>query len=199
MKNLLDFSGGFGDFATLFTDTDLDEYVIRFFHNDDPDKICSIDGEAFFKVMIGYTEMPNGDILLHLIDAEGADTWDEIYENAERYGVEFQLLSKMLQKHGFEITPIDQVEWDDEDDDDDDDDGECWFCDGDDPDCPFCSDDDDDDDDDEPAACCDGAGCPECFEGKYEEFGEKMAAIGAAILLGGMFGGLANLSRYDAD
>lgn len=175
MKDLMDFTGGFADFETLFSDTDFDEYVIRFYHNDNPTRPGNNDGHAFFKVVIGYTALGN-DILLHMVDAEAADTWDEIYENAERYGVEFQLLSKMLGNHGFEIIPADQVEWDDDDDDDDDDD--CWFCNGDDDDCPFCSDDLGLEMTDEEAAE---------LSAKIEEFGEKMMGLSAAMLLGGIF------------
>jgi hypothetical protein len=135
-KNLYDdFSGAFGDFETFFHDVDFDCYVIRFW-NEEGDS-------ASYKQVIGYTELNDGDIMLHIVDAECADTFEEIEENANKYGVEFRLLSNLLRAGGlsagggFEISPVDQPCYDDDDDEDDGDDCDCDCCDLDNDDEPW--------------------------------------------------------------
>lgn len=155
MRDISDFIGGFGDFETLFHDTDLGQYIIRFYDED---------GDAYYKAIVGYTNLAN-DILLHLVDADDIGEFEDIADSAEDYGIQFRLLSKIIGEDGFDIIPYDQ--YDDEDDlcdlcgedvfdctcDDDDDEDGC-DCDNCDCDCPLCtmmkdvfSDDDDDDDD----------------------------------------------------
>lgn len=110
------FSNGFDSFEDLFDDTDLDNYVIRFYDED---------GSAIFKMITGYTLLPN-DILLHLVDTEGCDTLDEVLESMKEYGTSFRTLSSIAGRDGFDIIPFDQF------DDDEWDDGEC------DGDCDHC-------------------------------------------------------------
>lgn len=136
MRDMNDFAGQFGDFQTMFLDTDFDSYVVRFY--DDA-------GSAVYKQVIGYTELNNGEILLHMVDAECCDTWEELDESLEDHGVQFQTLTKMLGEDGFDIIPMDQPV---DDEDYCDDCGELL------EDCE-CEDDDDclgylDDDNDEP-------------------------------------------------
>lgn len=109
------FSSGFGDFATLFHDADLYSFVIRSFYTDDSDSDFNIDGEARYHMIVGYTELQN-DILLHLVDVEGVDSWDE-FDDTE--SVSFELLSAFIGQHGFQILKVDQFSDDDDDDDND--------------------------------------------------------------------------------
>lgn len=104
------FKGGFGDWITMASDTDLKDYILRvWFDPDTPDgDLCDL----YFKI-IGYTVLPN-DILLHLVDVMD-DTPTE--EWANQHGVIFQLLSNLCGRHGFEILVEDQQT--DEDDPED--------------------------------------------------------------------------------
>lgn len=116
------FSGEHGDFSTLFGDCELDNYVIRFFHD--------AGGEnefPYYKRIIGFTDLENGDFLLHLVDAEGCDDFDDLERSANRTGVEFRCLYDLLEAGGFHIFPSDQVDefhndddgyWNEDEDDD---------------------------------------------------------------------------------
>lgn len=126
------FSGEHGDFSTLFHDTDFEQFVIRYFQAvGEPHEFAS------YKMVIGFTSLDNGDIMLHMVDAEGVDTFEELDSAADRHGVEFRLLSTIMQEGGFNIYPGDQLagvledEDEDENDENDGDDGEC--------DCPACN------------------------------------------------------------
>jgi hypothetical protein len=216
MRNIVEtFSGTFGDFHTMFLDTDLNKWVIRAFYEGPPNDI--LDGEAHFKVILGMTEMHDGDILLHLADAEGTDSMDEVYESVNKHGVTFQLLSKFITSHGIEIRPADQgADEDDEEDDTESNCEECWSC-GDCKEmeidgcglfcvCPECTAEDDNDYD---FACDDDCDCDECVpeaicgcefcqatrklnrgeltqEEAITAFGEAMAALGTGILMHGV-------------
>lgn len=102
------FSGEHGDFATMFADNDFQNFVIRYFHD--------AGGEnefPYYKAVIGFTSLDNGDIMLHLVDAEGVDTFDDLERSANRTGVDFRLLSDIMKEGGFSIYPGDQLEDDD--------------------------------------------------------------------------------------
>lgn len=137
MKNLANtFRGEHGDFSTLFHDCDLEQFVIRYFH--DPGGANEF---PYFKVIIGFTSMDNGDVMLHLVDAEGVDNFEELERAGARHGVEFRMLSDIMKDGGFAIYPGDQLE--DEGEDEDEDEEPC--VDGDCEDCGLCSAVDDDD------------------------------------------------------
>ena len=96
--------GEWGDFGTFFSDVDLDDYIVTFYYDS---------GDAYYKIIIGYIELGDGDYLLQLADAEH-DTWEDIYENVEKYGIEFQKLSNLVEKNGFCISPLFQLEEEEE-------------------------------------------------------------------------------------
>lgn len=98
------FSRGHGDFETLFHDTDLEQFVICFFTAEgEPGEFPN------YKMIIGYTELPD-DIMLHLVDMEGVDTFVDADNEAARHGVEFRSLKGILAGGGFRITPRDQLD-----------------------------------------------------------------------------------------
>jgi hypothetical protein len=146
MRNFNDFTSGFGDFQTLFLDTDLGDYVCRFYNED---------GEAIYKCIVGYTELPN-DILLHIVDCENVDSYDELDEAIEKHGVSFQTLTTMLGQDGFCIIPYDQFA-EDEDEDEHKDDTYISFKD-------FNDGDDFDDDDDDKDCEYHCTNCGDCEE-----------------------------------
>lgn len=98
--NLTDFKGCFGDFETMFLDTDFQNYVLKIWH-----EIPNGEPFALYKKVIGYTKLQH-DYLLHIIDVEDEnDVDDDVLIN--KYGIEFVLLSNLVQS-GFEIDPTDQ-------------------------------------------------------------------------------------------
>lgn len=101
--NLQDWTGGFGDLQTMFLDTEFGKYIVRYFDDSGMD--------ASYKYIIGFTPLPNGEILLHMVDGGYA-----LEESFKRTGVEFATLTQVIGKHGFCIYPQDQ---DDDDDDED--------------------------------------------------------------------------------
>lgn len=103
MENIFDFCGNFDSFDELMDETEMYEKVVRFFTED---------GDAVYKIIVGSTAIP-GDILLHMVDAEGMTDISEIDEAIKNFGLEFQKLSTLLGTDGMEIVPFDQL--DDED------------------------------------------------------------------------------------
>lgn len=63
----------------------------------------------FYKVIVGYTMLPN-DILLHLVDVEGEPDDVDIDELIKRQGIEFHLMSRVCGRHGFSIPAKEQFE-----------------------------------------------------------------------------------------
>lgn len=109
--DLLDFTGGFGDFPTLAHDTELLKgAVIKMWYHPDGEP----DGSEmpFYKVIVGYTLLPN-DILLHVIDVEDEPDDADVDEVISRRGIEFHLLSRFCGKHGFSIEPRHQFSTED--------------------------------------------------------------------------------------
>ncbi len=74
-------------------------------------RIFDEDGCAMYKAIIGYTEIP-GDILLHMADAEGVDSMEELKANiGHNYGgIQFRSLNALIRDADayFEIVPADQ-------------------------------------------------------------------------------------------
>lgn len=168
MRDFGNFIGGFGDFETMMHDTELEDFIVR---------IYTEDGYAMFKNILGWT-MLSDDVMLTMIDAEGYDDDDELFDSIDHQGVEFRSLKQILKDGGIDIVPRDQYDFG-EDEDEDECEGDCpkCFCDE----CPNCKDDDDDDDDecnDEPWECHCGNinGSDElfclkcgCIEGRIED------------------------------
>ena len=94
-----DFSGAFGDFYTMFHDTDIAGYNV-FTWRDNPSTTY-----ATVMRIVGFTPLQR-DYLLHTVyvpDAQlSADTEDLI----EEFGISFISLSQLLGDWGFTIRPI---------------------------------------------------------------------------------------------
>ena len=104
MTNLMD------DFRSFLHLTEvLNNYIVRFY---------DYDGYAKGYVILGSTQMPDGDLLLHLgeapiaalLDDSELTSWDEIFAKAEK-NLQFRLLSTLVNhEYGFEVLEIDQLD-----------------------------------------------------------------------------------------
>ena len=101
------FAHCFGDFETMFLDTDLNGWVIRSYYDEhDGD---TLDGTAKYHVIVGYTQLPD-DILLHLASAENVNSYDELEDSIQSHGLTFERMSTFINRHGFAIYPMDQFD-----------------------------------------------------------------------------------------
>lgn len=94
-----DFSGVFGDFETMFHDTDLANYNV-FTWKGDPDTTAP----SIMRI-IGFTPLHN-DYLLHTAPVPTSQLSAETEGLIEAFGVSFISLSQLLGDWGFTIRPI---------------------------------------------------------------------------------------------
>ena len=103
-----EFQGQFDSFADLWDRASLGRFVVTLLGDDGVKDM----------VVIGTTELGDGDTLLHLVDAEDIEDITDLDEAMKINGVEFISLNTILAAGGLTIDPNAQIDFYGADDED---------------------------------------------------------------------------------